>query len=235
MSEQFVVKAELRQDVGKGASRRLRREANLIPAIIYGANKPAQNVTVVHKDIIKFAQNEAFFSSILSLDVNGKKEKAILKDMQRHPNKAIILHMDFMRVSATEKLTMHVPLHLIGEEEAKGVKEGGVVTKHMTELDVKCLPADLPESIDIDITDLALDGSIHISGIKLPAGVELLHPIEDDAHDHPVVSIAEPKIIEEPEENEAAPEAGDVPSDQKDDAADEADDAEKAAEEKADA
>ena len=232
MSVQFTLKAELRQDVGKGASRRLRRVANLIPAIVYGAHQPAQNLTLVHKDIVKLAENEAFFSSILVLDINGKTEQVILKDMQRHPNKARLLHLDFMRVSATEKLTMNVPLHFIGEDVAPGVKEGGMVNRHMTELEIECLPSNLPGSIDIDISGLELDDAIHISALKLPQGVELLHEIEDDAHDHPVVSISMPRSNEE-DDDDAAPEASAVPSDQKDDAADKANDAEKAAEEKA--
>lgn len=226
MSEQFTVKAELRQDVGKGASRRLRREADLIPAIVYGGNKPAQNLTLVHKDIVKCTESEAFFSSIIALEIDGKKEKAILKDIQRHPSKARLLHVDFMRVSATETLNMSVPLHFIGEDIAPGVKEGGVVNKYMTELEIKCLPGNLPESINIDISALDLDGSIHISSLQLPTGVELVHAIEDDAHDHPVVGISVPKVSEELEET-GAPEAAEVPSDQKDDAADKADDAAK--------
>lgn len=232
MSEQFILKAELRQNVGKGASRRLRREADLIPAIVYGAKKAPQNLTLVHKDVAKCAESESFFSSIIGLEIDGKKEKAILKDIQRHPHKARILHIDLLRVSATEKLTMNVPLHFIGEDVAIGVKEGGMVNKLMTELEVECLPANLPESIDIDISGLEIDASIHISAIKLPTGVELAHAIEDDAHDHPVVSISVLRVAEEIDDT-VAPEASDVPSDQKANTADQANDAAKAAEDKA--
>jgi large subunit ribosomal protein L25 len=228
MSEHFTVKAQSRQDVGKGASRRLRHEADLIPAIIYGASKPAQTLSLIHKDIAKLCEHESFFSTIITVEVDGKAEKAILKDMQRHPSKPRILHVDFMRVSAKDKLTMYVPVHFIGEEKSVGVKAGGVVTRHMVEFEIRCLPADLPESIDIDISELPLDHAIHLSDIKLPKGVEFLHPVTDDAHDHPVVSIAEPTMSADLDEASDVV-AAEVPSGQKHDAADEANDAEKSA------
>lgn len=227
MSEQFTLKAQARQDIGKGASRRLRREADLVPAVIYGANKPAENLSLIHKDIMKYSDLEAFFSSIITVEIDGKAEKAIVKDLQRHPNKARILHLDLLRVSAKDKLTMNVPLHFLNEETAAGVKEGGVLTKHMNELEVKCLPSALPESIDIDIAAMGMDEALHITDITLPKGVELAHSVDDDAHDHIVASIAEPHLQAEPEDD-AEVVAGDVPSGQKDDAADEANDAAKA-------
>lgn len=223
MSDQFNLKAELRQDVGKGASRRLRRDADQVPAIIYGAKKEPQMLTLVHKEIVKCTQHEAFFSSILNIEVNGKPQKAIVKAMQRHPSKPRILHIDFMRVSAKEKITMNVPIHLVGEEETPGIKDGGVVSKHMAELAVICLPGDLPENISIDISHMALDESIHISQVVLPAGVELANPIEDDAHDHPVVSVAEPKIVEEPEEETEAATDEEVAEGQTEETAEQAD------------
>ena len=218
MSEQFTLTASNRSDLGKGASRRLRREADQVPAIIYGAGQPSVALSLTHKDILKALEHEAFFSSILSLVIEGKAEKAVLKDIQRHPSKPRILHMDFMRVSASEKLTMQVPLHLVGEETAVGVKQGGgAISKQLTELEIKCLPADLPEYIEVDINTLGLDETLHISHIKLPNGVELATPIEDDAHDHAVVSIITPKVAAEPEETEVA-ENAEVPKQQKDDA-----------------
>lgn len=225
MSDQFILTATSRSDLGKGASRRLRREADAVPAIIYGADKPAVTLSFAHKEILKAAEHEAFFSSILNIVIDDKTEKAILKDLQRHPSKARILHMDFMRISATEKLTMQVPLHLVGEEKAPGVKEGGVITKHISELEVRCLPADLPEYIEIDVSELALDAALHISHIKLSQGVELATPIEDDAHDHSVISITTPKVTNEVESEETIA-ADAVPSEQKDDATDEAKEAE---------
>ncbi len=233
MSEQFILTANSRSDLGKGASRRLRREADAVPAIIYGAGKPAATLSFTHKEILKVIEHEAFFSSIVGIVIDGKTEKAILKDLQRHPSKASILHMDFMRVSASEKLTLNVPLHFIGEKEAPGVKEGGVVTRHLSELEVKCLPANLPEYIEIDISELALDAALHISHIKLPTGVELATAIEDEAHDHSVVSISLPKVAEEVEAAETTTAADEVPSAQKDDAADKANDEAKEAKEKA--
>ena len=218
MSEQFTLTAVRRSDMGKGASRRLRRETDQIPAIIYGANKTAEPLSLIHKEVLKVLEHEAFFSSILGISIDGKMEQAILKNMQRHPSKPRILHMDFMRISAAEKLTMQVPLHLVGEETAIGVKQGnGVVSKQLTELEIKCLPADLPEYIEIDVSQLGLDEAIHLSGIKLPNGVELATPIEDDAHDHAVISIITPKIVAEPVE-ETETETAEVPSQQKEDA-----------------
>jgi large subunit ribosomal protein L25 len=233
MSDTFLLNAELRSDLGKGASRRLRRLADQVPAVIYGAKKPPQTLSLVHKDILKVLQHEAFFSSILTIEIDGKKEKAILKDMQRHPSKPRILHMDFMRISATDKMTMNVPLHFIGEDIAAGVKEGGMVSKLITELEVKCLPSNLPESINIDITNLEINGSIHISAITLPKGVELAHVIEDEAHDQLVVAINVQRVAEEiDEEADVEVSASDVPSDQKDNTADVANDKAKAAEDK---
>ncbi len=217
MSEQFILAAEHRANVGKGASRRLRREQNSVPAIIYGADKKAATLTVSHKDVLQALQNEAFFSSILTININGKKEKAILKAMQRHPSKTRILHMDFLRVSTSEKLTLRVPLHLIGEDVAIGVKqEGGMINKQLSDLEVSCLPADLPEYIEVDVSKLRIDQAIHISDIKLPKGVDLATVIEDDAHDHAVVSVIMPKVVAESELTSAVADADQVPSAEKD-------------------
>ncbi len=213
MSTGFEIGAQVRTDCGKATSRRL-RHAGFVPAIIYGADKEPQMITLPHDKILHALEQESFFSHILTLKLdNGQSEQVVLKDVQRHVYKPKIEHVDFFRVNATEKLTMHVPIHYVGEEESAAVKEGGVVSKLMTDLEIKCLPSDLPEFIEVDITDLALDSLLHITDIKLPKGVELLHEI-DDAHDHPIVSIHVPKeeVIEEPvaeaavegEEGEAA-------------------------------
>ena len=218
MSEQFTLLAERRTDVGKGASRRLRREQNSIPAIIYGGGKTAETLTLAHKDVLQALQYEAFFSSILSIQINGNKkdEKVILKAMQRHPSKTRILHMDFLRVSASEKLTLNVPLHLVGEDVAIGVKQdGGIINKQLGELEVKCLPANLPEYIEVDVSQLRIEQAIHISDIKLPKGVELATAIEDDAHDHAVVSIVMPKIVADSEATSTVADADEEPSTEK--------------------
>ncbi len=169
----FVLQAKSRDNAGKGASRRLRRLANEIPAIIYGGKAEPQPISILHKDITKQIENEAFFSHIISLDVDGKTQEVIIKDLQRHPSKPFILHADFLRVSKTQKLHTKVPLHFINEEGAKGVKlQGGSISHSMTELDITCLPADLPEFIEVDMAEVEVDQIVHISDLTLPKGVE---------------------------------------------------------------
>lgn len=196
MSQAFELSAELRKDVGKGASRRLRREQNLVPAIIYGGKKDPELLVIPANKVKKAIENEAFFSHILTIDVAGDKQTAVIKDMQRHPARGDVLHMDFLRVSASEVITMHVPLHFINEDKAPGVKSGGVIGHTITDLEIKCKASALPEYIEVDLSNLELDGSIHLSEIKLPAGVELAHEI-DDEHDQSVVSIHVPRAVVE--------------------------------------
>ncbi len=198
MSEHFTLAADVRSDLGKGASRRLRRQADEVPAIVYGAHKPVQNIALKHNDIAKALKHEAFFASILILTIAGKKEKAVLKAVQRHPFKPRILHVDFQRIDEKEKLVMHIPLHFLNEDSAVGVKTGGgIVSKQMTDIEVKCLPSDLPEYIEIDIAALEVDQAIHLREITLPHGVELAHAIHDEAHNHSVVSIVLPRAAME--------------------------------------
>ncbi len=174
MSTDFIVNVEPRADTGKGASRRLRR-AGLVPGIIYGAKKEPSMITLNHNELILHLDNEAFYSHILELKVGNKSEKVILKDLQRHPAKPFILHIDFLRISANESIKVQVPLHFIGEEVAPGIKAGGIVSRNLTEIEVSCLPKNLPEFIEIDISALELGSSLHLSDITLPKGVELAH------------------------------------------------------------
>ena len=203
MSNEFTLTAVTRQDVGKGASRRLRRLEDKVPAVVYGAEQDAVSLELEHRFVIKALENEAFYSHILALSVDGKKEKVVLKALQRHPSKARILHMDFLRVSAKEKLTMQVPLHVLGEEVAPGVKlEGGNVSRLMTSVEVSCLPGDLPEFLEIDISELKMGESIHLSDIRLPKGVEFVTDIAES--DQAVISINKPRAaVEEEAEGEA--------------------------------
>ncbi|MCL6415190.1 50S ribosomal protein L25/general stress protein Ctc [Aestuariirhabdus sp. Z084] len=188
MSNEFELNAEVRTDLGKGASRRLRRLANLMPAIIYGGDKAPSQITIPHKDMMKALENEAFYSHILTLDVAGTKEQVILKDLQRHPAKAIVLHADFLRVSADQELTTNVPLHFLNEEASKGVKlGGGAITHNLIEVEIRCLPADLPEYIEIDMIDMDLGDIVHLSDLKLPKGVSLVQLSHD--HDLAVASV----------------------------------------------
>jgi large subunit ribosomal protein L25 len=194
MSEDFVLNAVARDDLGKGASRRLRRLAEQVPAIIYGGKKKPASISVSHKDLLKHLENEAFYSHIISLVVDGKAEDVILKDMQRHPAKPRVLHADFLRVSKTTKLTTSVPLHFINEETSKGVKlQGGKIVHNMVQLEITCLPANLPEFIEVDLADMELGQILHISDLKLPKGVTSVALSHGPDHDLPVVSINKPK------------------------------------------
>ena len=206
MSISFNLEAEIRTDLGKGASRRLRHEEKF-PAVVYGAGKDPVSLTVDHKKFLHNLENEAFYSHILTLSIAGKDEQVILKDLQRHPAKIAIMHADFLRVSATEKLHLRVPLHFINEEECPGAKEGGLITHSITEIEVACLPKDLPEYLEIDVSSLELDQSLHMSDIIVPAGVELVELSHGEAHDQPVASVHVPRGISEDEEVEEAAEA----------------------------
>lgn len=193
----FEFIAESRTDHGKAVARRMRRENDRVPAVVYGAGKEAQSISLQHKDILHALENEAVFSTILKLVVDGKEEQVVLKDIQRHSHKPKITHVDFLRVKAKEKITMHVPLHFIGEEEAPGVKAGGKLTKSYIELEIVCLPANLPEFIEVDVSKMELDHVFHLSDIKLPSGVALTIQKLDDEHNHPVVSCHVPRMSQE--------------------------------------
>lgn len=170
----FLVTAETRSDMGKGASRRLRRQGK-VPGIVYGAHKDATPVLLDHNEMMNHLKHEAFYSRVLTLKLNGKEEQVVLKDLQRHPAKPMLLHVDFQRVSATEKLRMHVPLHFVGGDVAPAVKVGGGMIFHsLTEVEVSCLPKDLPEFIEVDLSGMELGQILHLSELKLPKGVELV-------------------------------------------------------------
>jgi len=189
MSDSFVVNVELREDMGKGASRRLRRLEDKVPAIVYGAGKKPQPLSLVHKDVIKHLEDEAFYSHILTLKAGSKTEKVILKDLQRHPFKPKITHMDFMRVSATQKFTTSVPLHYINEDVCPGVKEGGVINHSYTTVEISCLPKNLPEYIEVDMAEIEMDQILHLSDIKLPKGVEIVELAHGADHDQAIATI----------------------------------------------
>ncbi len=204
----FEVIAQRRTDVGKGASRRL-RHTGFIPAIIYGAGKEPVSLTVKHNEILKNLEHEAFYSQILSVTIEGQSEKAILKDLQRHPYKPRVLHLDLLRVSDTQKLSVRIPLHFLNEENCAGVKQGGgVISHHVKEVEISCLPKDLPEFIDIDLENVQLNGIVHLSDLTLPENVELVELMhgEDEAHNLPVISVhlAKGDKSDEAEDEEAA-------------------------------
>ncbi|WP_320820495.1 50S ribosomal protein L25/general stress protein Ctc, partial [Thalassolituus sp.] len=197
MSDVFTLSAELREDAGKGASRRLRRE-NGVPAIVYGGkaggnDRKPQAIIMKANELNKLLESEAFYSSVITLNVAGKEEQVILKDLQRHPAKNMIWHADFLRVSKNTKIKAHVPLHFINEDTCVGVKTGGGVVAHqLTSLDIICNAGDLPEFIEVDLIALEVGGHIHLSDLKLPKGVESLALSHGAEHDTSVVSIAMP-------------------------------------------
>jgi len=203
--------AELRTDTGKGASRRL-RHANKVPAILYVAGKDPENLTLEQKDVQYELQHEAFFTQVLELNIGGKKQDVLLRDLQHHPYKQDILHMDFQRVEAKKEMHVNVPLHFINEDIAPGVKtEGGAISHVMSEVEVVCLPKDIPEFIDVDLGELHLGEIVHLSDLKMPAGVEVFALKQGEEHDSAVASIHARKVAEEPEQAEAAGGAAEEP------------------------
>jgi large subunit ribosomal protein L25 len=176
------INASKREAQGTGASRRLRR-AGRVPGIVYGGGKDAQSVDFDHKELYFSLKNEAFHSSVLNLNLDGAKEPVLLRDFQMHPYKPLVLHVDFQRVDATHKIHMKVPLHFVNADIAPGVKLGGGVVNHiLTEVDVSCLPGALPEFIEVDLGNLEAGQSLHLSDLKLPAGVELTALARGDDH-----------------------------------------------------
>ncbi|HDZ39554.1 MAG TPA: 50S ribosomal protein L25/general stress protein Ctc [Marinobacter sp.] len=210
MSQDFVIEAFPRDDKGRGASRRLRREERKIPAIIYGAGKEATPISIWHNELKKALENEAFFSHILTIDLNGKKESVIMKDLQRHPYKLLLTHADFQRVEKDQEIFVHVPLHLVNEDSAPAIKTfGGVAFRLMTEVEVACLPRNLPEYIEIDMIDVEMDQIVHMSDLKLPKGVRIPALQHDGEHDQAVVSVSKPKGVKaDVAEDEAEDEEG---------------------------
>ena len=211
MSVKLEVTAQLRNDAGKGASRRLRR-AGMVPGILYGAAKEPANIALNHNELIKHLEHEAFYSSILNVKLDGHEERAVLKDLQRHPSKPFILHCDLLRISDTDKIKVHVPLHFVGENVAPGVKAGGAVSHHVTEVEISCLPKDLPEFIEIDVSAMEVGDAVSLSGITLPEGVEIPILAQGSQYDVPVVSLHSGHVgyDEEVEDEllEAGPEEG---------------------------
>lgn len=205
MSESFSLEAELRVDQGKGASRRLRK-VNKMPAIVYGAGKDPVTISVAHNVMQLSLEHEAFYTQIIDLSIAGAAEKVVLRDLQRHPYKNIILHADFQRVDMKSKLHVTVPLHFINEENCHGVKvQGGALSHLLSEVEIQCLPKDLPEYIEVDVLNLELGHTLHLTELKLPEGVELMamtHGAED--HDTGVATVHKTRAASESEDGEAS-------------------------------
>lgn len=199
----FVLNAQERSDLGKGASRRLRRNAGLIPAVVYGGEKAPQSLTLELREISKLLENEAAFSHVITLSVGAAKETVLIKALQRHPSKGFVMHADFQRVVAGQKLTAHVPLHFLNEATAAGVKVGGGEISHViSEVEVSCLPKDLPEFIEVDLAKVELGQIVHLSDLKLPKGVELVQLAH--GNDLAVANIHASRVVKD--EGEAAAE-----------------------------
>lgn len=209
--QQFEINAEKRVAQGKGASRRLRR-AGQAPGILYGAGKAPQPIQVSNNEMLLHLEHEAFYSHILTVNLEGSAEKVVLKDLQRHPYRPIILHIDFQRVDESKKLTMRIPLHFLNEDKCVGIKVGGGVLSHLaTDIEIECLPRDLPEYIAVDVAEMNVGDTLHGSDLKLPAGVEIVGDPEQA-----VISCHIPRVVTEEVEaaaaEAAAPEAAAVPA-----------------------
>ncbi len=198
MSQNIEIHAELREDVGKGASRRLRRSAEHVPGIIYGGDNTPQNLTLSTRELRKVMQIEAFFSQILDIIVKGKTQQAVLRDLQRNPANDRVIHIDFLRISADKAIQVSVPFHFVDEDKCIGVREGGGVISHtMTEVEISCLPGDLPEYLEVYMAQLELNQLVHLSDVALPQGVTIVALSHGEPQDSVVASVAIPRVIEE--------------------------------------
>ncbi|HSG89471.1 MAG TPA: 50S ribosomal protein L25/general stress protein Ctc [Pseudomonadales bacterium] len=203
MADKMVLSAEPRSDVGKGASRRLRRLALRVPGIVYGGGVDPQMISVLANDLVKAQKFESFYSQILELSVEGTTQQVIVRDLQRNPARNDIVHIDFQRVRADQEMHVNLQIHVLGEDVCKGVRlSKGQIMHQMVEVAVACLPAALPEYLTVDVTDLDIGDSIHLSSIVLPEGVRIPELELGEDHDQPVVSVIESRVQEEPEEEE---------------------------------
>ena len=207
-AEEFELNCTVRTDLGKGASRRLRRLNDDIPAVLYGGGEDPVSLTIAHKDIAKATENEVFFSHIITLNVGKKKQKAVIKALQRHPAKAILMHADFQRVSDKVEITVNVPIHFLNEDKCAGVKTGGgSIIKTLNEIEIHCFPKDLPEFIEVDMILLGIGEAVHLADITLPAGVASVALAADN--NLTVATVQAPRA--EVEEAAAAPDAPAAP------------------------
>jgi len=200
MSDNIQLKAEPREDSGKGASRRLRR-SGLVPAVVYGGDGDSQSISLTHNEFSHELENEAVYTQLIDLKIGEQSEEVILRDLQRHPYKKLIMHADFFRIDKKKTLNVVVPIHALNTEECIGVKgDGGMLTQLVTEIEVVCLPRHLPEYLEIDVAELHLGDILHLSEIKMPEGVEIValtHGEEQDIGVISVVKTREEEIIED--------------------------------------
>lgn len=207
MLQPIELNAQLRKELGTGASRRLRRSNSQLPGIIYGAKAAPQPIVLNQNEVVKAVQQEAFYSQIVSIVVDGKAQKAVVRDLQRHPVSDKVLHIDFLRISANKPIHTHVPLHFVNEDKCVGVRRGGGSIAHnLVDVEISCLPKNLPEFIQVDLTDLELGHSLHLSDLTLPKGVTLVALAHGEDHDIPVVSVQAPRGGQAQDEDEEADE-----------------------------
>jgi large subunit ribosomal protein L25 len=209
MAISFELNAESRTDMGKGASRRL-RQAGKVPAIIYGGNKDPEALTLSHNELLRNLEHEAFYSHILTIKTSTSASSAILRDLQRHPSKPVIMHVDLQRVTADEELRTQVPVHFIGEDTCPGAKAGGLVMHELTEVEIECFPKDLPEYIEVDMSTMEVGDTVHLSDLKVPEGVTLLELARGEDHDQVVASIHAKRTEEVEGEAEAEVKGGEA-------------------------
>ncbi|MFN2409685.1 MAG: 50S ribosomal protein L25/general stress protein Ctc [Halomonas sp.] len=207
----FSLKASVRNDLGKGASRRLRRANEQVPAVVYGGNKDAQSIAVEKTAFYKAIEDESFFSSVITLVIEGKNEQVVVRDLQRHPYKPLLTHADFLRVDATHEITMNVPLHVTGEETCIGIKDqDGELHVLANEVAISCLPKDLPDYLEIDISNAEVGTTLHLSDLTLPAGVTSVDLSHGEEHDNAILSVPKMKVraTDEDEEEGGESESG---------------------------
>ena len=199
-----------RKETGKNAVKRLRQQEQLVPGVVYGGKGETKLISITDKALRKATEAEAFFSQIVNIKINGSSEKVVLKELQRHPYRPFFVHADFQRVREDVKLTINIPLHYLNAETCKGVKEqGGALTYDLTEVEISCLPKDLPAFIEVDLAELELNQVLHLSELNLPKDVEAvaLAQDKDGDHDMPVVRVITQRTIEKEDELEAELEA----------------------------
>jgi len=191
----FILNADIRHDLGKGASRRLRRANQQVPAVVYGGTQEPQSISVEKTAFYKAIEDESFFSSVITLVIEGKKQQVVVRDLQRHPFKPLLTHADFLRVDATHEITMNVPLHVIGEDTCVGIKDqDGELHILANEVAISCLPKDLPDYLEVDISTTEVGTTLHLSDLELPAGVTSVDLSHGEDHDNAILSVTKMKV-----------------------------------------
>ena len=196
MTSSIVINATLRADVGKGASRRLRRN-NGVPAILYGAKKEAQSLLLQHHEIIKVLENEQIYTQLFNLNINGEMHSVRLRDIQRHAYKPKILHMDFQRITGTERLHVKIPLHFINEENSPAVKDGAIIAHQIKEVEIICPALHIPAFLEVDLSNLTVDQIVHLSDLKLPADAVIVALTHGESHNLPIAAAHMPRVVVE--------------------------------------